>query len=206
MALIYKITNLINDKIYVGKTTKTLEKRFQWHYIDSKKNKCKNRPLYQDINKFGIDNFSIELLEEVENNPDEREIYWIDKLNSRIPNGYNIALGGEGKKLVTKEEENKIIELYNNNKTIEEIKVIVKRDLETISNILKKHNISISKGWEYAAKKIGQYDDNWNLISVYDNIKEVEKELSGGNSHGHISECAKGKRKKAYGYHWKYID
>ena len=46
MAFIYKITNSINDKIYIGNTSKTLEERFQQHYKDSRKERFKHRPLY----------------------------------------------------------------------------------------------------------------------------------------------------------------
>lgn len=64
MAYIYKIYNDINNKIYVGKTLSSIEKRFQVHIQDSKKEYCKNRPLYKAFNKYGIEHFHIELLEE----------------------------------------------------------------------------------------------------------------------------------------------
>ena len=51
MAYIYQITNDINGKIYIGKTEQTIEKRFQQHCNDSKKEKNCNRPLYKAINK-----------------------------------------------------------------------------------------------------------------------------------------------------------
>ena len=206
MAFIYKITNSINDKIYVGNTSRSLKKRFQEHCSDSKKEKFKHRPLYQDMNEFGIDKFQIELIEENNGNPNEREIYWIDKLNSRIPNGYNTALGGLGKKMVTKQEEEEIIQLYKNGNSILNIKNITKKDCDTITRILKDNNMEIKKTSSYLCKKIGQYDDNWNLIAIYENILETEKKFSKSKSHSHINSCCNGKRKKAYGYHWKYIE
>ena len=48
------------------------------------------------MNKYGIEHFHIELIEETDN-PEEREIYWIEKLGS-FKNGYNATLGGDGKK------------------------------------------------------------------------------------------------------------
>ena len=206
MAFIYKITNLINNKIYVGKTTKTLEERFQTHLHDSKKEKLSHRPLYKDMKEYGAENFSIELLEEDNDNPSEKEIYWIEKLNSRIPNGYNIALGGEGRKTVTSQEKEEIIALYKSGKPITTIQKETQRDTYTITNILQEYNIPITENWKYFIKKIGQYDNQGNLIAIYDSIAEIEKQLSNGKSHGHISACAKGKRKKAYGYYWRYID
>ena len=62
MPYIYKIINDINNKIYIGKTTGTVEKRFQEHIKDSKKY-YKNRPLYNAMNKYGIEHFKIEPIE-----------------------------------------------------------------------------------------------------------------------------------------------
>ena len=73
MGYIYKITNDINDKIYIGKTEFNIEKRFQEHIKDSEK-LYKNRPLYNAMNKYGIEHFKIELIEET-NNTEEREKY-----------------------------------------------------------------------------------------------------------------------------------
>lgn len=79
MGYIYLITNLINSKKYVGKTTTTIKERWQEHCSDNKKDRCNKRPLYDAFNKYGIENFKIEELEYVENNQElsNREIYWI---------------------------------------------------------------------------------------------------------------------------------
>lgn len=47
MAFIYKITNDVNGKVYIGKTLFSVEKRWKEHFKDSKKERCKNRPLYR---------------------------------------------------------------------------------------------------------------------------------------------------------------
>lgn len=64
MSYIYVITNNINDKQYVGKTNLSIEKRFKEHIRDSKGSMKKHRPLYYAFNKYGIENFSIDILEE----------------------------------------------------------------------------------------------------------------------------------------------
>lgn len=59
------------------------------------KDGCKDRPLYQAMKEYGIENFSVETLEETEN-PEEREKYWIEYFSS-FKNGYNATIGGDGK-------------------------------------------------------------------------------------------------------------
>jgi group I intron endonuclease len=86
---IYKITNKINGKIYIGKTEKELDSNYFGSGILIKKS----------IKKYGRDNFLKEILEECNTmeSLNDREKYWINFLDSRNPNiGYNIAPGGEG--------------------------------------------------------------------------------------------------------------
>jgi len=85
--IIYKTTNLINAKFYIGKDEK-------------------NNPLYlgsgiilnRAIKKYGKNNFKKEILEICTDSTHlcEREIFWIKELNSIVPNGYNITNGGTG--------------------------------------------------------------------------------------------------------------
>lgn len=89
---IYKITNTINEKSYIGKTTKSIESRFKQHMHNSKNG---NTYLYKAIRKYGKDKFKIELIETVENDNNllnDREIHWIKILNPE----YNMTKGGEG--------------------------------------------------------------------------------------------------------------
>ena len=97
MSFIYCITNDINDKQYVGKTDHTIEKRFKEHCQDSKRERMEKRPLYNAMNKYGIEHFHIEQLEECSyEESEDREIYWIKKLNT-FNDGYNATLGGDSK-------------------------------------------------------------------------------------------------------------
>ena len=60
MPYIYKITNDINNKVYIGKTLSTIDKRWKEHQRDSQKRRCEQRPLYSAIRKYGIEHFHIE--------------------------------------------------------------------------------------------------------------------------------------------------
>lgn len=86
--IIYKITNLINSKIYIGKS-----KHNNPSYMGS------GTLITKAIIKYGKENFSKEILEECDNEDDlnAKEIYWISKYNSTNPTiGYNIDKGGIG--------------------------------------------------------------------------------------------------------------
>ena len=62
MPYIYKITNNINGKIYIGMTYRTVQERWKEHQNDCNRRQAENRPLYRAMNKYGIENFSIEVL------------------------------------------------------------------------------------------------------------------------------------------------
>jgi len=87
--IIYKITNNVNGKFYIGKTIKSAEERFQKHRYSHQN---QNTHLYNSMRKHGFENFSIEVIEEVENDINERECYWIKHLNPH----YNMTSGGDG--------------------------------------------------------------------------------------------------------------
>lgn len=103
---IYKTTNLLNNKIYVG------QHKFDEPFID-KNYYGSGTLLLKAIQKYGKENFKVELLESCDLKQDlnEREKYWIDKLNSTNKEiGYNITSGGEGTKgYVFTEEVRKIM-------------------------------------------------------------------------------------------------
>lgn len=96
MVGIYKITNLINQNSYIGQSV-DIEKRWQRHQKDAfdESGKSYNYPLYKAIRKYGLDNFTFEIIElcnQAELN--EREIFWIGYYETYI-HGYNQTLGGQ---------------------------------------------------------------------------------------------------------------
>lgn len=76
MSFIYKITNLNNLKYYYGKTSRTIEERFEEHKKCALKRSYVNSHLYRAMNKEGFESFTIELVEECSDDVvDERERY-----------------------------------------------------------------------------------------------------------------------------------
>jgi group I intron endonuclease len=97
--LIYLIRNKINNKIYVGKTSKTLEERWKLHVRNSFGPYFRKQLITKAIKKYSKDSFELSVLENCEDNNTlcEREKFWISELKSRDLNiGYNLTDGGEG--------------------------------------------------------------------------------------------------------------
>jgi group I intron endonuclease len=91
MYKIYLITNIENKKQYVGITKFSIEERFSQHMK-------RGFLLTEAIKKYGEQKFSIKLIEEVESaeRAYELEIFYIQKYNTKVPNGYNLTDGGDG--------------------------------------------------------------------------------------------------------------
>ena len=89
--VVYKLTNLINGMSYVGQTTHSAEERFKGH------KQCKTSYIGRAIQKYGAENFSLEVLAECKTKEelDEQEMFFIDFFDSKAPNGYNLTDGGE---------------------------------------------------------------------------------------------------------------
>lgn len=158
--MIYKIVNNLNGNFYIGKTTKTKEERLQRHFYSSLYGS--ETHLHRAIRKYGKSNFIIEEVEcpLPEDILDEREIYWIEKLNPP----YNMTEGGDGG--ITHNSPNfvKAMEDYHRKKP--------KEEYATYGMLGKNHSEegkkNISKANSYSVK----IDD-----VVYGSIKEAKDKL-----------------------------
>jgi group I intron endonuclease len=90
--IIYKIENNINRKIYIGLTTKDLSRRISEHVAENKS--C----IQKALNKYGIQSFTISVIDHAESRDIlcEKEKYWINYYDCKVPNGYNLTDGGDG--------------------------------------------------------------------------------------------------------------
>ena len=140
MGYIYKITNTLNDKVYIGQTIKAVQKRFTQHKNNSNKEYFSQIVLYKAFNKYGIENFICEEIEEVPNDKlDEREKYWIEYYDSYF-NGYNSTLGGRTTQLYNWDTDD-IIEKYMILKSARAVAKEIGCDHSTIDRILNENGV-----------------------------------------------------------------
>lgn len=219
--IIYKSTNKITGKIYIGQTTKSLEQRIKGHLNESKIDK--NRPFLLSINKYGIGNFVFEIIDSADNlnELNDKEIYWIDFCNSVSPNGYNVTGGGQGKKMISTNELSKRIskglqnsEKWQKTKNSEEYK---KKFLgrNKGKKFTPEHKEKI---WEKNKERILKFNKStskeWIVVDKENNIirmtgKEEYFEKLGMDT-GDVSKMSKilsqGKNRKRYNGYYCFID
>lgn len=138
MGLIYKISNSVNDKVYIGQTVFSIKKRWTEHVgiiLNDSKYIHRRYHLHRAMLKYGVDKFSIESVEECDDSLlDDREIYWINQYDS-YKNGYNENMGGRN---AVKYDHDYIHQLFVNGLTQKEIKQQIGISECALIKILKK--------------------------------------------------------------------
>lgn len=212
MGYIYKITNNLNHKSYIGKTTYTIDHRFKQHINNAKtREDLAHLPLYMAMNKYGIDNFSIEEVEQVSDNDllSQREIYYIEKYDTYL-NGYNATKGGDGALLYDYDE---IWKLWDEEKlSIKQIADKIGCNDFTVRSCLTSHNVPTEERIERGAndgnsktkQQVLQIDpETQQIINTYNSIAEASKKV--GCDSSRISKVCRGKGKTCGGYIWQYL-
>ena len=153
---IYKITNKINGKSYIGQTIQSVKERFYRHCSTKCSQAILNMAIHKAINKYGKSNFTIEVIEEVESaNLNDREKYWIKYYDS-YNNGYNSTEGGQdGIKLFKNLDTESVVKGYESGKSLREVSRIFNVDKQTIKDLLVRNNIKLRTTRTY---KLSQKD------------------------------------------------
>ena len=222
---IYKFTNKINGKIYIGQSI-DINARKRSHINDAYcKGKDSNCPFHQAIIKYGENGFNFEIIEECPKELlNEREKYWIQYYNS-YHNGYNASPGGDncgersdGRALLLYDlEGNFVKETYNIASTARELGV----GYQTVYQLLQGTRKS-TKGFQIKYKEsedfpktiepynsrqggsfvVLQLDKNDNVLNEYKSVNEAARQT--GCDCSTISKVCRGKLKTHGGFKWKY--
>ena len=151
---IYKITNTINGKSYIGQTIQNVKERFYQHCATKCSKAVSNMAIHRAIKKYGKSNFTVEVIEEIDSaNLNDRERYWIKYYNS-YNNGYNSTKGGQdGCKPFKDLDVESIIKEYNTGKSLRTLGTIFKVDKQTIKDLLIRHNVELRTTRTYKIRK-----------------------------------------------------
>jgi hypothetical protein len=212
MSYIYKITNDINGKIYIGQTSRTLEERFAEHCYEARVERFKDRPLYAAMIKYGIDHFHIEKIEET-NTPYEREAFWIEYYGT-FKNGYNATLGGDGKKYI---DYDLVVETYRQTGSMKDTADIIGICTESVSDILNLKKEPYNSSQEVMVNKYGKminmFDSKGTYLQTFASAHDAARYLISNNFtkcklstiRTHIMEVCKHTRKSAAGFKWSCV-
>lgn len=214
MPFIYKITNTINGHSYIGKTSVSVERRFNEHIWEANKERAFNRPLYSAFRKYPLSVFTCETIEECRDDIlSERERFWIAHYDT-YRNGYNATLGGDGTPKIDYDEVIELYRQYQNQSKVASIlginkytvgKILASRQEVTVSNIeATKITNSISiKQLDKNGVELGQFSS---IADASRMIKEIGASKDTVDGIGaHIIDVCKHRRRTAYGYKWEYI-
>lgn len=211
MGYIYKITNLNNNRCYIGQTNRTCQERWAEHIRDKEKEPYRNWPLYRMLNCTSPEKISWEVIEET-NNLNEREQYWISYYNS-FESGYNCTIGGtNGTKYNYQEILNYWLEEGERNftKTAKYFNSNKKYISNIISNLgYERRDWSEinSKDHEGIKRKVNQIDLNTGrVINTYNSLTLAGEALGDKNYSKTISNICNRIRPSYLGYGWQYVE
>ena len=190
---IYKITNTINGKSYIGQTIQNVKERFYQHCATKCSKAVSNMVIHRAIKKYGKSNFTVEVIEEIDSaNLNDRERYWIKYYNS-YNNGYNSTKGGQdGCKPFKDLDVESIIKEYNTGKSLRTLGTIFKVDKQTIKDLLIRHNVELRTTRTY---KLSQKDRDKVLEDFASGLSRKEIRIKWNISKSYLSQLINGYRR-----------
>ena len=231
--VVYKHTCTVTGKAYVGVSKKGMEKRWAGHvHAAQKRSKKEMKGLYyfhRAIVKHGIDAWEHEILGTFENEDDAylAEMQLIVEHGTLAPAGYNSAKGGRGVKLTDEgreyhrqrtiealrgEPRERQIAAQRSTKSTEEWRVGNRerqRECQNRPDVVEKKREAMRRravsGWVSSrCKRIAQLDHDGNVIAEFQSVTHAARET--GCNLSNISDVARGQRRQAGGFVWRYLD
>lgn len=186
---IYRITNLIDGKVYIGQS-QNIAVRWRAHKYGRPKDS--NSYLNRAIAKHGVDSFLFEILIECPvSKLDEFERKYIAQHNSMRPNGYNLEGGGRGQKEVSTETRKKLRIAHLGEKN---------HNYGKPKSELTKARMSVAH-----SQPVNKYTRDGKYLETFVTAREAAISL-GKKGTSVISGCCRGIRPTAYGYQWRFSD
>lgn len=195
---IYKATNKINGKSYIGRTTSELNKRRSWHYSNAKKQEHKNNPFFDALINSDRSDWKWEVLETTTSKEQSfiLESKYI-KLFDTMNNGYNT----KDSDLTPWNKGKKMDEDYRENLRGEKNPMFGKTHSDEYRKWRSEYMSKVQFGKNnHAARKVHCIE----LNKTWNTVKEAAEEL--GIHKDSISNNCRGATKSAGGYHFQYVD
>jgi group I intron endonuclease len=204
--IIYLIINKVNGKKYIGQTARSFQERMKEHISHS------TQLIDRKIREYGIDSFECKVIDQANSIEElnQKEINWINKENSLMPNGYNLCIGGDNTLGYNHRLESK--------KKMSQAQI--KRNMKGQKNPYygKKHSKEtrekMKKAWENREPNTQALVPTWtsnkkrvvniDTQEVFESVKEAAQKYSLKATH--ISRVCRGKRKSTGGFKWMYLD
>jgi len=202
MGVIYKVENTLNNKVYIGKTTRNIEIRWKEHLACSA---TKDNKFYRALRKYPPSVFKLSIIEKASNDElNNLETYWINQYDS-FRNGYNSTMGGDG---TLKTDYDKIYQLWDQYLTYDEIAKITGYPHTTIRHILNGYeNYSTFDARSRnnpKRKSVKQYTLDGVFVQSYKSLSDAARTT--GLSVSMIYSCCEKIRLSGGGFQWRYAN
>lgn len=203
--IIYKVTNRINGKVYIGQTVRNLQERMEEHARHT------NTAFDKALRKYGLDAFDVEEIDSASTMDElnQKEMHWIKFYNSIVPNGYNMCEGGgntrgfhhseiskrkmsESKSISYLGEKNPFFGKTHSESSKQKMSVKRKGMAHMTPESVQKVRDSHYK------VKVRNIDTG----EVFDSAKAAAEKYNLKDTH--ITRVCKGRRKKTGGFKWEY--
>lgn len=202
--IIYKITNNVNGKVYIGQTVRTLKERIGEHLRHN------NLLVQKAIHKYGVDNFKFKVIDKAKNIDElnKKEMKWIGFYNCLVPFGYNQCIGGDNTiGFHHREESKQAMSIKKSEMYLGENNPFFGKthsEEQRLKWSKERKGRNLDKAREASIKTIQRKVLNVETGEIFNSVKEAALKYNLKSTH--ITRVCRGKRKHTGGFEWKYTD